>query len=110
MRLLSVVALLAVAVCVSAQVDLRSYQDETYAVKAAIGSDAKGNPNQEFYLAVDAFGSETKVAAVDCWQCCEKASYNASLSSTNKGTCKALPDGADGTKTEACTDNFQVKT
>ncbi|KAH7704569.1 hypothetical protein AAVH_28234, partial [Aphelenchoides avenae] len=100
--------LLACAACVTAQsIDLRSYRDETYAVKATIGTALKGQPNQEFYLAVDAFGSETKVAAVDCWQCCEKRRYDASLSNSNRGSCKTLPDGADGSKTEACTDVFQ---
>ncbi|KAH7711638.1 hypothetical protein AAVH_21029 [Aphelenchoides avenae] len=110
MHRLSVVsiALLAGAVCISAQVALRSYGDETYALKVGIGKDAKGNSNQEFYLSVDAFGSETRVAGVDCWQCCEKRRYDASLSNTNKNSCKAhSPDGADGTKTDDCTDSFQ---
>ncbi|KAH7704573.1 hypothetical protein AAVH_28238 [Aphelenchoides avenae] len=104
MRLLLVVglSLLVGASCV-ASADLRSYRDETYAVKAVLGT-----PGQQLYLSVDAFGSGVVVSGVDCWQCCDKAQYDASLSTTkDKGTCKALPDAPDGTKIDACSDVLQ---
>lgn len=106
MRLPSVLALLAGALCISAQtLDLRSYRDETYAVKATLGTATKDTSTQELYLSVDAFGNEVVVAGVDCWQCCAKTRYDASLS---KATCTALPDAPDGTKADACTDAIQV--